>query len=470
MLQGKTTIELTNVRTGKKERYEDHNLVTDYISRIYQPIGGLKAPRSYCPAEPPFTELFGGILLFDSELEEKTTNLFIPGGVNVVGCGLYNSVNTTKTPKRGSYNATESEINQTGRFAKFVYDYTTSQANGTIKSVALTSTMAGHGGLGMDAYADNDNYGKYYAPFGSSSFYFYSLSRQLFMIDPDDDAFYVVTALTTSSITIVKYRANIHRESVFIHNLRAFDVLETHTVQLPNDIVATSYRTCYDPEADCLYVISASSTSISANGTYYVTRINMSTYEATVFTMKNSCGSSLSFDYDSYFLVSGDYVYFYFPTGPVQLPLSTNGATYKRFAAPFGSNIAAYNSGLYFVLKDRLYYASITSTTINNVSVNFNHMNCVDLKTRKTSIHFTYQTSSQSSSCAPICNKGSTSKLIPLKNHPEFYYYSSSVGSTSNDNYIVRVPYYLATINNLARPIEKTSDKTMKITYTIQEM
>lgn len=470
MLQGKTTIELTNVRTGEKERYEDHNLVTDYISRIYQPIGSLKSPRSYCPDEPPFTELFGGILLFDSELEEKTTNLFIPGGVNVVGCGLYNSVNTTKVPKRGSYNATESETNQTGRFAKFVYDYTTSQANGTIKSVALTSTMAGHGGLGMDAYADNDYYSKYYAPYGASSFSFYSLSRQLFMIDPDDDAFYVVTALTTSSITIVKYRANIHRESVFINNLMSFDVLETHTVQLPADIVATNYRTCYDPEADCLYVISASSTSISANGTFYVTRINMGTYEATVFTMKNSYSSSVSFDRDCWFLVSGDYVYFYYSSGPLRLPLSTGGATYKRFAAPFGSNSASYYGGLYFVIKDRLYYASITSTTINGVSVTYNQMNCVDLKTGKTSIHFANPTNSSSPSYCPIRYKGELSKLIPLKNHPEFYYYADSVESTSSGKYIVRVPYYLATINNLARPIEKTSDKTMKITYTIQEM
>ena len=29
---------------------------------------------------------------------------------------------------------------------------------------------------------------------------------------------------------------------------------------------------------------------------------------------------------------------------------------------------------------------------------------------------------------------------------------------------------YIATINNLSRTIEKTSDKTMKITYTIQEV
>ena len=457
MLKGKTTIELTNVHTGEKERYEDHNLVTNYVSRIYQPIGGLKSPRELCPSEPPFTELFGGILLMDSQIPEETDQIFIPGGVNIVGCGLYNSVNTTTVPKRGSYNATESVVNPAERYATFVYDYTTSQGNGTIKSVALTSTMAGHGGLGMDAYADTDFYPSKYAPYADTSYGFYNYGSHLFLIDPDDDAFYTVTAVTTSSVTITKYRANIHQESIFLNNLTGFDVLETRTVQLPSSIVATEYKAYYDPVTDCLYIISAASTSIAAKDTFYMTRIDMSTYAATVVEMTNSYTSSLSFRYNGNVLVSSDYVYFYISDGPVRLPMSTGGATYQRFTAPFGSN-GTLSGGLYFIIEDRLYYAAYTSSGSYVYGV---HMNCVDLKTGKTSIHYTYNNTGNDYRYHPIYHKDNSYKLIPLKNHPEFYYYGS---------YIMRVPYYLATINNLARPIEKTSDKTMKITYTIQEM
>ena len=34
MLKGKTIIELTDVKTGKKERYEDNNMVTGAIDDI----------------------------------------------------------------------------------------------------------------------------------------------------------------------------------------------------------------------------------------------------------------------------------------------------------------------------------------------------------------------------------------------------------------------------------------------------
>ena len=39
MLKGKTIIELTDVNTGKVERHEDENMVTNALKHIFEPMG-----------------------------------------------------------------------------------------------------------------------------------------------------------------------------------------------------------------------------------------------------------------------------------------------------------------------------------------------------------------------------------------------------------------------------------------------
>lgn len=49
----------------------------------------------------------------------------------------------------------------------------------------------------------------------------------------------------------------------------------------------------------------------------------------------------------------------------------------------------------------------------------------------------------------------------------DFYFY---VSYNYNSSASFRIPgFYLATINNLSTPVTKTADKTMKVTYIIQE-
>lgn len=39
MLKGTTKIELTDVKTGEKEVYENHNMVTNALKDIFKPLG-----------------------------------------------------------------------------------------------------------------------------------------------------------------------------------------------------------------------------------------------------------------------------------------------------------------------------------------------------------------------------------------------------------------------------------------------
>lgn len=65
--------------------------------------------------------------------------------------------NNTKGTKRGGYNQTESELNMTNRYMKFVYDFATSQANGTISCVCLTHVNGGYTSYGSDDAVLNTN-------------------------------------------------------------------------------------------------------------------------------------------------------------------------------------------------------------------------------------------------------------------------------------------------------------------------
>ena len=139
MLKGTTKIELTDVNTGAKETVAEENMVTGALEEIFRPIGHLKTPATmYQSLAPYYQTLLGGLLLFDGNIEESEDTYFAPADVNMIGCAAYNVQNNTTGTARGGYNQTESEINLTTRSMKYVYDFTTSQANGTISCICLT--------------------------------------------------------------------------------------------------------------------------------------------------------------------------------------------------------------------------------------------------------------------------------------------------------------------------------------------
>ena len=71
-IMGKTTIELTNVRTGKKDVIEEKNMLTGHLSKILSlnPWGTVH-PESLMPL---VGRVLGGIALFPDRKEEDVNN------------------------------------------------------------------------------------------------------------------------------------------------------------------------------------------------------------------------------------------------------------------------------------------------------------------------------------------------------------------------------------------------------------
>ena len=144
-LKGTATIELTNA-DGSKEVIKHDNMITNAVNDLCMSQRGEMATMlkivdngdSYAQA------LFGGLLLFDETLNSNPADYFLP----TVKCTGYASQDAYAglDTCRGSFNASEGGLQADGSY-KFVWDFSTSQANGTIKSLALCPNMMGQIGL-----------------------------------------------------------------------------------------------------------------------------------------------------------------------------------------------------------------------------------------------------------------------------------------------------------------------------------
>lgn len=156
-LKGTTKIELTNVKTGEKEVIEKDNLVTNAVPSALENLFAWQLKTTYgtnyfagnilplCP------NLFGGILLFEDSIPEDENHLFAQSDNKLIGYSSRN-VNSGSDTMRGSMNQTESGVLDTNDGYRFVFDFETSQANGTISAVGLTSKWGGMAGYGSTFY------------------------------------------------------------------------------------------------------------------------------------------------------------------------------------------------------------------------------------------------------------------------------------------------------------------------------
>ena len=145
-LSGHSIIELTDAK-GKVERYEDDNMVTNALQLYLNDLGEFNISPIYMTEvrENLIGSLLGGVLAFDSHITENANNITCPTGVGMTANGAYGVVSNDDVTEMGSYNSAESGWMSDGKY-KLVWDFTTTQGNGIINCLSLTS--ANHGYIG----------------------------------------------------------------------------------------------------------------------------------------------------------------------------------------------------------------------------------------------------------------------------------------------------------------------------------
>lgn len=132
MIKGHVAIELHNHKTGLRDRIEGDNMITNALGYAIPNVIG--ANYSADNIMPICQKALGSLMLFDGLLTEDKNNIFFPSEAHLVASANRN-LNTTDSD-RGSLNTAETYKTDTGY--QSVWDFSTSQANGTIKSLALT--------------------------------------------------------------------------------------------------------------------------------------------------------------------------------------------------------------------------------------------------------------------------------------------------------------------------------------------
>lgn len=475
MLTGRTIIELTDVHTGEAEHLEDHNMITNALTKFFEPLGHMKLASNLFNDQSPYYEnVLGGLLMFDGEIEERQDLLFAPPDVNLTGCAVYNKQNDTTGKKRGAFNTTESEVNLTDRYVKYVYDFATSQANGTIASICLSHKYGGYTTYGSEDAARLDSINPMISVFENMMHYVnrdysggYTGDRStgntagqtkfIFAIDPSEDLVYYFKINSLKSISIVKRRAYLKTLSIFEQPYRNKALVEQFTLNdLPGGILNTSYFSYnFDNEAKALYIISQpNSNSIAAGAAFHVLKISFGDWAVTEYQMTNQANVPL-------YLASGSHYYSFVyrgflycrsynsPYNLYKIEL-TDPANITKIA--FGESTTLLPGYPVFALNGRIFYECGGNSSDTRYR-------CYVLNTQTNMLE----------RMEAYYMVGGTS-YIPTYTPfigDDFYFY---VSYNYNSSASFRIPgFYLATINNLSTPVTKTADKTMKVTYIIQE-
>lgn len=148
-IKGHTRIELTKVTTGEKKIIEHENtfqsaLLTAFL-RSFGVANNNPFANSTFAGRPLWRNLCGGIFLFRDEIQAPAK--YMPAGNLMVANGAYGVTNNGNPSELGSYNSIESSTSGANSLS-FVYDWGTSQGNGTISCVCLTSETGGFIGYG----------------------------------------------------------------------------------------------------------------------------------------------------------------------------------------------------------------------------------------------------------------------------------------------------------------------------------
>lgn len=443
-IKGKSIIELYNSNTKVKEKYVNENIVTNALSILFNQNYKAGTNSMFSNLLPLYKKALGGIILFDNTIEENVNTVIAP---NTVGCTGYASNDTygSSDLNRGSMNSAETKLLDNGM--QLVFDFATSQANGDIGCISLTSAEGGKIGYGSKSYYTNESKALFNKYHNTQTFIeTMSYRRRTFCID---DYSYQIYASSTTQL-VIKKGLHSHKNISLCGDYTQVSKSETITLDLTNSLTTSDNDLNAFYDNGYFYVYRVVDTS-----TINMVKISIEDFTFTEFQITSNALFSTSSGYDftgrvalrdGYFYVLGttfNKVYKYAESDPTTL---VKTITLSRTAS-YGN---IWHDGHGYIIvggiaiidgndEERHLQASL-SNLITNVS--YYHYKCG-------------------------CGNDLDSGLIY---YMPYYTYASGAGVPYR--YYEGLAYrtnYLATINNLDSVVTKTAQKVMKVTYTLTE-
>lgn len=502
-IKGHTIIELTNVKTGEVEKIESDNMFTNVLSEMVNfSVGHGYGQNSLCNGYTSHWDpLLTGIMLFDNNIDEDPNIMYAPAGVNMVACGCM-AVSNSDTNFRtlGTYNATESDTSSNAYRKKFVFDYSTEQGNGEISCVCLTHKNAGYAGygeanriksslrsqkmLGLCEIVADSKHGKqtsinnYYGSGTVNSTFI------PFCIDSKNDLQYMFR-VNTDTVEILSHSMSMNKFNVFrqMQTPNPFTLKSYELAVKPSSY--TAFYKFYNTDEQCLYFwVSNSTQYYDNNASFTVWKFDMNTEQITTYTFTNKSGVSI----ENCLVFHNGWAYFVQYKSVTALNKSANywkyNLTTKEIVLLNNTDIGCNSWG-----RDRAFiYRGKITFMYNTMDYSGNNSTYRDV------IIDTENDTVYSSPCYSYFNSRSSNgstyyfSVVPPKDNKQVVYGMSldknitvgdivicmeSTSTNVNNGHACLantwMPVnYLATINNIPT-VQKTADKTMKVTYIIEE-
>lgn len=434
MFKGNTKIELTNIHTGEKEIIEKHNTFTNAISKLLEYYNeGATFPIYYNDSSHPFLPLdtkgLSGIYLYSEQLDERTTQ--VSELDNIVGYAGYQA-DTSGSKYMGSLNTNESKKLDNGY--KYVWDFGTDRANGTISAVGLTS--------GISNIVTKPNNFPYSIQFLNIGNYMSIKSWLGQCIDCIEFGKKFMFAVLTTPTTVKFTQIQLTPGVVTLHTTPLYKIIKEETVTIPNLNItinssdssnSTKCFISFDTKNKFYYLITPSK---------YI-RFNATTlkYDSS-FGIKNMPNSVYSYTYPFAGVIDG-YMYCYETAYDIyRWKVDSPENTSKFITTP--NPMSLYTVGNYLT-------------------------DSVKMLSTKTKQWYTINNGNSIQYFKPVPSSDNTNIMLCSTNTYDFIAYAEKTAKGESTQCLTTYYPYFATINNLSSSVVKTADKTMKITYTITE-
>ena len=470
--KGVAQIELTNVKTGETTIQTEENIVTNAIANIMtQNPWGVVNFHSHSN----LIKMLSGIMLFDKTINEIVNNSLIRfDPVSWAG----DITNTGSQTRRGNINNPACIVTGTG--CQLVWEWNTSQGNGTYKCIGLTNP----------AICDTDDWGN--VAFGSPLSYYYCVTTPWNTTHPtyrdlcqgstaiyDDKKgyFYKPTvSIDGKTITITRVSRPCHKIPVGQANH-----WNPTTYDLNKGLAGEVYK-------DYRSITKTVDTSLTFDQTNYnyTNVISVSYYNNTIymFSIKHNSQTVIitKIDVGGEFTeasvnVTQETVEFQGTSVQVQAGTQSQTATQVKDCVCFNYPYLYLPNSAYSVWKCNITdpqditlleteYTKTTRVTREGITLGNYYISNNGYKINLS------ENKVQDASKSNFISINVAYNAINLIGN-EYVRTINNGSSPSTDlSYYDRIcvnPYYIATINNVT-PFTKTSDHTLKITYTITEV
>jgi hypothetical protein len=439
-MHGHTTIELTDVSTGKKKIIEhDNDFQAGVLASYMRSLGAFNAnpyTNGTWAGLPIWRNLCGGLLCFEDEIDNSQNEVpYMPAGNKMTANGAYMVTNSGTPTEMGSYNSVESHTDGNDSVT-FVYDFTTSQGNGTISCVCLTTEVGGYIGYGNRSGNSHDT---------KKAWNTNQSSRAITGLAYKNNVYTFALDTTNSKISVTKKPTEITKGSIFDNIAEdAVDVTYTGTISG----TALSQVIYMGSGKVALFPYSTNFDSIASGGTYSFLIYDLEAETATVKTITNNTGVSLRTRYVN-------------PNHQSQIPIY--GITENYIYLREGSGEYPHESGLYAIkLSDSTYNLVDSNVSISIITTRT--YQAIGMLLSPGIFAYGSKIYDESTNLAYPTNG-----IFSDGNYYAGHQYEDVHDAIFNPNtgYVYKNPLLLATVNNLDDSVTKTATQTMKITYTL---